>query len=93
MTARYIREKFGVRVRDEFISDVMSATNHISSYPNIGKEEPYLENQPIAFRSLVVRKHNKIVYFILDDHIEIAAFWDTRREPVAQASEVVKPIF
>ena len=66
----------------------MNATSNIASSPNIGKTEPYLENRPIVFRSLVVRKYNKIVYFILDDHIEVAAFWDTRREPVSQAKEV-----
>ena len=31
---------------------------------------------------------NKIVYYIKDDTIRIAAMWDTRREPKAQARKV-----
>ena len=31
---------------------------------------------------------NKIVYYIKDDTIRIAAMWDTRREPKAQAKKV-----
>jgi len=29
----------------------------------------------------------KIVYRVVDDHIEVTAFWDTRREPKQQAQQ------
>ena len=31
---------------------------------------------------------NKIIYFIKDDHIEVADFWDVRREPSKLAARV-----
>ena len=33
------------------------------------------------YRSYVVNRLNKIVYFVKEDHIEVADFWDVRREP------------
>ena len=42
----------------------------------------------MIYRSIVVNRLNKIVYWINDDVIEIVDFWDTRREPVAQAKQV-----
>lgn len=43
---------------------------------------------PSSYRSIVVHQHNKIVYRIVDRHIEVVAFWDTRREPKKQAEQV-----
>ena len=49
--------------------------------------EPAPEPQ-IEKKTVVVAKVNKIVYRIMDDLIEIADFWDVRREPQALADEV-----
>jgi len=38
-----------------------------------------------TYRSIIVRKLNKIVYYVKGDTLHIAAFWDTRREPKRQA--------
>ena len=37
------------------------------------------------YRSIVVHKLFKLVYYVKDDILHIAALWDTRREPVTQA--------
>jgi hypothetical protein len=47
-----------------------------------------LANATIEYRSIVVNRLNKIVYLINNDDIEIVDFWDTRREPIAQAGQV-----
>lgn len=39
-------------------------------------------------KDIVNTRLNKIVYYIKDDTIRIAAMWDTRREPKAQARKV-----
>lgn len=36
----------------------------------------------------VIRRLNKVVYYVKGDTIHIAALWDTRREPKAQAANV-----
>ena len=83
-TALYIRGEFGVKSRDDFMEEVRHANKLLEQNPHLGKEEPLL----VKYRSLVVTHLNKIVYFVNDNHIEVAAFWDVRREPKALANEV-----
>lgn len=40
------------------------------------------------YRSYIVNRLNKTVYRIVDDHIEIADFWDVRRDPSTLADQV-----
>lgn len=80
-TARYIQKTFGNKTKDDFLREVRNANNTISRNPNIGIEESLLSGRAIPYRSLLVNRLNKIVYRILTDHIEVSAFWDTRREP------------
>lgn len=87
-TAVYIRGEFGARHRDEFMEDIHHASNLLGENPYMGKTEPLLGDLHTAYRSLVVNHLNKIVYFINDDYIEVAAFWDVRREPKALADQV-----
>ena len=46
------------------------------------------EGRPFAYRSIVVNRLNKIVYRVVEDRIEIADVWDTRREPQQQADDL-----
>lgn len=87
-TAMYICDEFGARHRDAFMDDVRHASELLGKNPNMGKAEPLLADCTIAYRSLVVNHLNKIVYFFNSDHIEVAAFWDVRREPKSQAEEM-----
>lgn len=87
-TALYIRGEFGVKSRDDFMEEVRHANKLLEQNPHLGKEEPLLVGFSVKYRSLVVTHLNKIVYFVNDNHIEVAAFWDVRREPKALANEV-----
>ena len=60
----------------------------LESNPHLGAIEPLMAHRAMTYRSIVVNRLSKIVYRIVEDHIEIADFWDTRREPVAQAAKV-----
>ncbi len=42
------------------------------------------------YRSYVLNHLNKIVYHLCDDHIEVVAFWDVRREPAVLVDEMMK---
>ena len=54
----------------------------------IGKVEPYFDELPDGFRSIVVSRLNKIVYRILEDCIEISDFWNCRRNPETLVSNI-----
>ena len=87
-TARYIRLTFGQKVKDEFMQEVRHTNDLLAMNPHLGSTEVFLADLPIHYRSIVVRRLNKIVYRIVDKHIEVVAFWDCRREPMAQARQM-----
>ena len=87
-TAAYIRKHFGFQVRESFRNEVDKVQVLLTSNPYMGSEEPLLANQPVEYRSFVINRLNKIVYYIEGNTIHIADFWDTRREPKAQAQQV-----
>ena len=87
-TSRYIQANFGKNARMNFRHEIAHVSQLLQKNPNLGPAEPYLSDAPVLYRSIVVNRLNKMVYWINDDVIEIVAFWDTRREPVAQAEQV-----
>jgi len=87
-TARYILAKFGRKSNEAFLRKVYQTERLLEWNPNLGSAEPYLADAPVLYRSIVVNHLNKLVYWINDDVIEIVDFWDTRREPTAQAEQV-----
>ena len=86
--ARYINKRFGRKARQNFIREVKDVENHLILSPNLGSIAPLFSDRSIAYRSVVINGLSKMVYFIDGDIIYIAAFWDTRCEPVAQAAQV-----
>lgn len=91
-TANYIRKTFGEKAKDDFFQEVKHTNALLGNNPNIGPVELFLSDLPSMYRSIVVRHHNKIVYRVVDDHIEVIAFWDTRREPNKQAQQTIESL-
>ena len=63
------------------MQEVREASRQIGRTPNIGKIEPLLEDEVITYRSYLVNHLNKIIYYIEDNHVEVADFWDVRQDP------------
>ena len=53
----------------------------------MGKIDPLFAHRKQTYRSIIVRRLNKVVYYVKDDTLHVAAFWDTRREPKNQTSQ------
>lgn len=87
-TANYIGKKFGVTAKRDFLQEMHHTNVLLGNNPNMGPLEVLLADLPSVYRSIVVRHHNKIVYHVVDDHIEVVALRDTRREPKAQAEQI-----
>lgn len=87
-TAKYIHREFGQKVRNDFIRDVQHANMLLSDNPYIGSVEQLLADRSLKYRSYVLNRLNKIVYFINEDHVEVADLWDVRREPQKLAQRV-----
>lgn len=88
-TANYILIKFGETSKQKFVEKVYRIVELLRDNPEIGRIEPLLADRVITYRSIIVNKINKIVYRIKDNEtIEIAAFWNLRREPKFLANQV-----
>jgi len=80
-TSDYIEKEYGVMSKNNFLQEVRRIVTLLEENPNLGKIEALLEEAPVLYRSIVVNRLNKIVYFINSDRIDIVAVWDVRREP------------
>jgi plasmid stabilization system protein ParE len=83
----YVLRDFGERIRQEFMDEVEQATMQLANMPATGKVDQLFAHRKQTYRSFIVRRLNKIVYYVKGDTLHIAAFWDTRREPKNQASQ------
>ena len=91
-TVRYIRREFGRGSAEKFVQKVSETRDLLACNPWLGPVEPLLADSDGEYRSVVVARLNKIVYRIADDHIEIVAFWDCRREPKALVDQMQQEI-
>ena len=87
-TSVYILDKFGPKASEEFLQEVQHVSDLLESNPCLGPVEPLLAQKSKPYRSVVLNHLNKIVYYLNGDTIRIAAFWDTRKEPKAQADKL-----
>lgn len=86
--ADYIFQEFGFRAAEEFLTNTEEWQETLSQTPLIGKKEPLLSQRKNEYRSIVISKQNKLIYYIDVDKIYISDFWDTRREPLSQANTI-----
>ena len=80
-TADFIESKFGDKAKIVFLDDLYHVVSLMEGFPHLGKEEPLLEGASVVYRSMIIGRLNKVVYYVNNDAIEVVALWDTRREP------------
>jgi plasmid stabilization system protein ParE len=85
--ASYIYRRFGIRRVKEFRLEVDRVAKMIMLHPNIGPIDPLFADRPVTYRSIIINGLSKMVYRVDDEIIHIVAFWDTRKEPQAQAEQ------
>ena len=86
--AKYIRINFGVTARKNFTEEIRHTNLLLATHPNIGGVEPLLDDCAKTYRSFVIKRHDKIVYHVGDDRIEVLAFWDCRQDPERLVSQI-----
>lgn len=74
-------EEKSIPAGQKIITDILQATEQLSVHPEMAAVEQLLQERPETFRSLVVRKTYKVVYYIEDTVIYIADVWDCRQFP------------
>ena len=84
----YILKEFGNRANDKFLQEIQKVSDLLEDNPLMGQVEPLLIGKSKEYRSIVVARQNKIIYYIKGNTIRISALWNTRREPKALVKEV-----
>ena len=84
----YIRREFGSKREKKFRELVGQTVEMLMRSPAIGHLDPLLSGRVKPYRSVIINGLSKVVYYVENDTIYIAAFWDTRMEPVGRAAEV-----
>ena len=67
---------------------ILNAADTLSNFPQMAPIEQELSDFDEEYRSLVVHKHFKIIYFIECDSIFIAAVWDSRQNPQTNVNKI-----
>lgn len=67
------------RAAVDLYNTIITATEPLKTFPEMAPIEPLLEGYLHPYRSLVVKKKYKIIYYISNDLIYITAVWDCRR--------------
>lgn len=80
---RYGQENFGRQVMERFYEQISKCEILLAANPYMGSLEPLLAARQTSYRSLVIHKHYKLIYWV-DEKKEIlyvSDLWDTRKEP------------
>lgn len=84
----YILQKFGIHSQERFILSTAEWIGILKQMPQIGIIEPLLIHRVKGYRSVTINKLSKLIFFVKEDTIYIADFWDTRREPRMLSKEL-----
>ena len=78
---QYISDNFGYDATQKLLDEVVHTNHLLALQPNIGFVEPSLVDCAKVYRCLVINKHDKVIYYVGDDTIEVVIFWDCRQNP------------
>jgi plasmid stabilization system protein ParE len=84
-------EQNSYKAATKLVSDIETAGNSLSKFPQMAAIEPILSDLPKTYRALVVRDNYKIIYYIDNDRdsIKIATVWDCRQDDKKLRKEVM----
>jgi plasmid stabilization system protein ParE len=74
-------ETAGRKIAIKIVTDIKVATKPLTKFPQMAAVEPFLSDLPEKFRSLVVSKHYKVIYYMDNEAVHILAVWDCRQNP------------
>lgn len=76
----YIATSFGGKALKDFRARTREVENAIIQLPNIGTIEWEDMEEGVEYRSMIIYRRSKLLYFVKDEYIYIADFWDVRQD-------------
>jgi plasmid stabilization system protein ParE len=88
----YYQAAANKQVARRIVGDIEQSTDLLATFPLMGAVEPALEGLPSPFRSWVVERRFKVVYYIDEAHqkVVIATVFDCRQNPEKLKDEISK---
>lgn len=88
--AASINKTFGKEAVLSFVQNVNEWQHRIIANPEIAAFEPLLKDRRKPYRSIVIHKCCKLVYYVnqKEDVVRIVALWDTRRNPAGLVARI-----
>ena len=77
--ADYILQEFGSKAMQDFEERTNEAQEMVAFMPTIGSIEWNDTNDEVVYRYVIVNRRSKMLYFIENETIFIADFWDVRK--------------
>lgn len=77
----YGMKEFGEKTARKLNDDFEHTALLLAANPHLGAPEPLLAHRQKEYRSIVVHKLYKLLYYIDRQTLYITDLWDTRREP------------
>lgn len=78
--AEYIHQKFGDFALQDFEERTIQAENEIALMPNSGSIAWEDTTENVTYRYKHIYRRSKMLYFVENDTIVIADFWDVRKD-------------
>ena len=88
--ADYVLDRFGEKREILFREQVKHTAELLKSNPYMGVLDSLLIERSQSYRSVLVNRLNKMVYYVDENNetIHISAFWDCRCEPLGQTQHL-----
>lgn len=75
----YGAETYGTAVAKKFLQNITHYNGLLQEFPELGKIEPRPVNQRRQFRSILVHKKYKMIYYISENRVNVIALWNCQR--------------
>lgn len=76
----YYKHKANGGIAKKLVSEIVSKTIQLESQPKSGQVEELLQDRLLDYR-YIVEGNYKIIYWVEEKYIKIAAIFDTRQNP------------
>ena len=77
----YYAKVGGMSSVDNLLNIIRQKSDWLTRYPTAGTIEPLLVNHKHSYRFVILNRNIKMIYYVEDDIVFIAAFWDMRMHP------------
>ena len=86
----YYKKEYTPKAAFKIITEIRLSVNKLKEFSELAAIETLLEGRTKTYRSLVVSKTYKVVYFIENKTVYVADIWDCRQHPETNKRKIKK---